>query len=312
MPLDPFIAALVEKTSELPALSDGTPEESRARLALGREALGEGPALKRVEDIVIPALGGPLPTRVFYPDKKPKGIVTFLHGGGWVLGGLADFDTYARALAQNSCCVVVMPDYRLAPEAPFPAGLEDSEDTLRWVAENRAHLCWPNCPLVVVGDSAGGNLATVAARRLVNEVQLVLQVLYYPVTDSDFFTPSYRTHGEGLPLKGRDMKWFFGHYAPEALWASPDISPLSSEDLSNLPPSIIVTAEYDVLADEGRAYAQKLRTAGVEVIERELKGFTHGFIRLHNLNETARAELEKVAEEIAAACDRVSADQDGI
>jgi acetyl esterase len=306
MPLHPFIAALVDKMADAPALCEGTPDDSRARLALMRDALGEGPALEKVEDVDIPARGGPVRTRIYRPGGAPKGIVIFLHGGGWVLGAIEDFDTYARSLAELSGCAVVLPDYRLAPEAPFPAGLEDCEDVLRWVAAHRGTLAGPASPLVIAGDSAGGNLATVVARRMRDEAPLALQVLYYPVTGCDFTTRSYRRHGEGLPLKRRDMEWFFGLYAPAESWASEDISPIASRDLSGLPPAIIVTAEYDVLADEGAAYADRLRAAGTPVTARVAQGLTHGFIRLHNLCDPARDELAAVASEIAAACERAA------
>lgn len=304
MPLHPVIAALVEKLAEAPALSDGTPVEARARLALTREALGKGPDMAGVEDVAVPGRGGAIRTRIFRPAANPIGIVTFLHGGGWVLGAIEDFDTFARTLAALSGCTVVLPDYRLAPEAPFPAGLEDAEDTMRWVASNRGMLAGEHSPLVIAGDSAGGNFATVIARRMANEVPLVLQLLYYPVTDCDFETESYAAHGVGLPLKKRDMAWFFGHYAPADMWSLQDISPLAADDLSGLPPAVIVTAEYDVLADEGRAYAAKLRESGVWVTERQCEGLTHGFIRLHNFVDTVQAELTHVAQDIRNACEQ--------
>ncbi|KKL57380.1 hypothetical protein LCGC14_2236000 [marine sediment metagenome] len=306
MPLHPVVAALVEKMADAPALSDGTPAESRARLALTRDALGKGPEMAQVEDVMIPARGGAIRTRFFRPVADPLGIVTFLHGGGWVLGTIEDFDTFARTLAAHSGCTVLLPDYRLAPEAPFPAGLEDTEDTLRWVHANRDVLADRNSPLVIAGDSAGANLATVTARRLAGEIPLALQVLYYPVAGSDFETGSYLEHGTGLPLKARDMTWFFNHYAPSNLWTSPDVIPLSASDLSSLPATVVVTAEYDVLADEGRAYAEKLRQAGLVVTERQGAGMTHGFIRLHNLIDTVQAELEIVGRNIRSACEKAT------
>lgn len=302
MPLHPFVAALVERMADAPALSDGTPAKSRARLALTRDALGKGPDMARVEDLMIPARWGAIRTRIFRPVEDPVGIVTFVHGGGWVLGTIEDFDTFARTLAALSGCTVVLPDYRLAPEAPFPAGLEDTEDALRWVHANRAVLADENSPLVIAGDSAGANLATVTARRLATEIPLALQVLYYPVAGSDFETGSYLEHGTGLPLKTRDMVWFFTHYAPSNLWNSPDIIPLAASDLSGLPAAVVVTAEYDVLADEGCAYAEKLRQAGLAVTERQGAGMTHGFIRLHNLIDTVQEELETLGRDIRSAC----------
>ncbi|MDC1476997.1 alpha/beta hydrolase [Porticoccaceae bacterium] len=300
MSLHPFINAMLENSVYTPGLSAGTPEQGRAIVAEGRNALGTGPDMERISDIEIPAREGPLRARLFVPSTSPIGLIVYLHGGGWVLAAIEDFDTYARALAAESNCAVLLPDYRLAPEHPFPAGLKDAEDALRWAATD--HLGLGNLPLILAGDSAGANLAAVIARKSDNTVQLALQILYYPITDCNFDTDSYRRHGDGLTLTKKDMEWFFGHYAPRSGWIHPDISPLLATDLSEGPPAVVVVAEYDVLATEGMAYANKLRDAGVHVTERRLKGLTHGFIRLHNLLEPARDELSSVARNIAAAC----------
>lgn len=302
MPLDPVIAAIVEKTRDAPALSDGTPEASRQLLAAGREALGAGPTMASVHDREIPGRGGAIMTRVFRPEAEVAGIITFFHGGGWVLGTIEDFDAFARTLAASSGCIVVLPDYRLAPEHPFPAGLTDAEDVLRWVADHRPELDGDGLPLIVAGDSAGGNLATIVARKVQDDVPLALQVLYYPVTDSDFSRASYNAHGEGLPLKARDMRWFFNHYAPSEKWTDPDISPLRGPVSDQMPPAVVVLAEYDVLKDEGQAYAEALRTAGLDVTLRECEGLTHGFIRLHNLVPAVQEELARIGREIRHAC----------
>jgi len=302
MPLDPVIAAIVENVNKGPALSDGTPAESRARLALGRSVLGAGPDMYSVDDHSVPGRGGAIRTRIFKPSEEVEGFIVFLHGGGWVLGSIEDFDTYARALAAYSNCLVVLPDYRLAPEHRFPAGLQDAQDVMQWTADNRGKLGAENAPLIIAGDSAGGNLATVVARHMIGDVDIALQVLYYPVADSNFDTLSYKTHGAGLPLKSRDMEWFFVHYASRNQWTNPDIAPLRSPDLSGMPPAIIVVAEYDVLHDEGVAYGEKLKNAGCAVTQRTGHGLTHGFIRLHNLCEPTLTELQTVAREIRQVC----------
>lgn len=309
MSLDPVIAAIVEKSNESPALSDGTPAESRSRLALGRAGIGSGPDMHSVSDQRVSCRGGAIRTRIFTPSDDVDGIILFLHGGGWVLGAIEDFDTYARALAAYSNCTVVLPDYRLAPENRFPAGLQDAKDVLHWIADNRGALAAENAPLVIAGDSAGGNLATVVARHTIGDIDIALQVLYYPVADCNFETVSYKTHGTGLPLKSRDMEWFFSHYAPRDQWMNSDIAPLRSTDLSGMPPAIIVVAEYDVLHDEGVAYGEKLRNAGCVVTQRTGHGLTHGFIRLHNLCEPTLTELRTVAQEIRQACAENLADR---
>lgn len=301
MPLHPVIAAVVEKLQAAPAFSDGTPEDARRMVAAGRAALGDGAEVDSVSDLSIRGRGGDIRARVFRPAETSRGVIVFYHGGGWVVGAIEDFDVYARGLAIASGCTVVLPDYRLAPEHPFPAGLEDAEDVLVWAHANRSAVAGRDVPLVVAGDSAGGNLAAVVTRRMKGKVPIAMQVLYYPVTDSDFSRQSYRDHGEGLPLKTRDMEWFFGHYAPESRWTDPDISPLRASDHSGLPPAVVVMAEYDVLRDEGEAYARRLTDAGVPVTARVLPGMTHGFIRLHNLVEPSQQELERIGREVSLA-----------
>ncbi|MDO9526689.1 MAG: alpha/beta hydrolase fold domain-containing protein [Gemmobacter sp.] len=142
--------------------------------------------------------------------------------------------------------------------------------------------------MAVAGDSAGANLATITARRLRGRVALAVRALLYPVTDCDFATASYHVHGKGLPLTAQDMRWFFEHYAPSHLFESPDIACLRAQGLTGMPPAVVVTAEYEVLADEGASYAERLRAADVAVTLRQVQGVTHGFIRLHNLFDGAR------------------------
>lgn len=300
MSLHPFITAMLATLAGRPAISAGSPEDARALVAAGRPVLGEGPAMARTQDVAIPGRSGSIPARLYRPVETPRGVIVYLHGGGWVVGALDDYATYAKALAAATNCAVLLPDYRLAPEHQFPAGLEDTEDAIRWAARGETGLP-ANLPLVIAGDSAGANLATVAARRLRGEVKIRLQVLTYPVTACDFDNSSYTAHGAGLPLTRRDMEWFFEHYAQRQIWGEPDISPLAATDLAGMPETVLVTAQYDVLCDEGEAYADALRAAGVRVTQRRVDGVTHGFIRLHNLFDVARTELETVAADIVRA-----------
>jgi acetyl esterase len=295
MALHPFIAALVDSLKALPALSAGSPDDARAFVAAGRARLGAGPALHRVENLRIAGQDGQVPARLYLPEATPHATIVFLHGGGWVVGALDDYDTYLRTLTARSGLAVLAVDYRLAPEHPFPAGLTDCHDVLVAVLAG-AVPGLPAGPVVVMGDSAGGNLATVACAGMAGRV--ALQVLYYPVTDHDFARPSYAAHGTGLPLTAADMAWFFLHYAPPTQWADPAISPLRHPDLSGHPPALVVTAEYDVLCDEGEAYADLLAQAGVAVTRRRVPGVTHGFIRLHPLFDGADAELTTIAADI--------------
>lgn len=307
MTLHPFIAAMLEQMKGRPGLSAGTPQQARAMVAASRPVLGEGPALAEVRDLEIPTRGGAIKARLFRPGPSPAGLIVYLHGGGWMIGTLNDYDALARTLAAESGCAVLLPDYRLAPEHPFPAGLEDAEDVLVRAALAGEALIGTSLPLVVAGDSAGGNLATVAALKLRGHVALAAQILIYPVADSDFERPSYHAFGKGLPLTRQDMVWFFHRYAPEHEWTSPRIAPLRADDLTGLPPTLIALAECDVLADEGRAYADALERAGIRVARREAAGVTHGFIRLHNLFDVARDEVKAAAAFARAACRDVAA-----
>lgn len=293
MTLHPFIAAMIEQLKGRPALSAGSPQDARAMVAAARAVIGQGPAMAEVRELEIPTRAGAIAGRLYRPSDAPTGMLVYFHGGGWVIGALDDYDTLARTLAALSGCAVLLPDYRLAPEHPFPAGLDDAVDA---ITHARA-LAGPETPLLVAGDSAGANLATVAARKLRGAVALAGQALVYPVTDSDFDRPSYRAFGAGLPLTRDDMVWFFRHYAPETLWTSPDIAPLRvADDLAGMPPTLVVLAECDVLADEGRAFADALERAGVPVTLRTAEGVTHGFIRLHNLFDVAAREVAALAD----------------
>ena len=297
MTLHPFLAALLTKQQEAgtPALSAGTPADARALVAAGRPGLGEGPDMAHTRDLEIPTRSGGIPGRLLVPRGAVSGLVVYLHGGGWVVGTPDDFDTLGRELAFRSECAVLLPDYRLAPEHPFPAALEDAEDVLRFAAGSSAELVGAEVPLVVAGDSAGANLATVAVRRLRGEVRPVLQVLGYPVTDSGMDTDSYREFAEGLPLTRRDMAWFFEQYAPEDVRRCEDVSPLRAADLAGSPPALVVTAEHDVLRSEGEAYAARLVEAGVKADVLRGVGMTHGFLRLHNHVDTAHHAVVDIA-----------------
>lgn len=301
MPLHPFIRTILDQMADRPRLSDGTPDDARNLVAAGRDALGKGPMMAVVRDITIQASKGhTVKARYMSPKVEPDGLIIFIHGGGWVLGSLDDYDTYARSLAAETGYGVLLPDYRLAPENPFPAGLEDCEAVLAACITGKIDGIEINRPLIIAGDSAGANLATVVARRSSERHMIAAQILYYPVTDCDFANTSYVKHANGLTLTVGDMAWFFNHYAPQEIWKFPDISPNFSDDLNGMAPAIIVTAEYDVLCDEGEFYARKLGYAGVPVTLRRADGLTHGFIRLHNLLDESDHELKLVSAEIRA------------
>ena len=292
-----FDAALA---AQRPPLSGGTVAAAREAVDAGAKPLGAGPDVAQVEDVSIPGADGPIPGRLYRPTPRAAGVIVYLHGGGWVAGSANGFDALARVLAVRSGCAVLNVDYRLAPEHAYPAGLNDARDALRWADRQRQAWAGADAKLMVAGDSAGANLATVAARTLASEVDIALQLLFYPVTDCDFDTESYREWAEGLSLTRADMRWFFSHYAPESLWKHPDISPLHA-DLQGSPPVWLALAQYDVLRSDGEAYAQRLRQAGVAVQSHTWPDLTHGFGRWFNLVDSANAALDAAAAAVRSA-----------
>lgn len=290
------------RAANRPALSGGSPQQARDLVASGRGVLGAGPEVGEVSDLTIPTRSGSVPARLYRSKNAEHGLAVYFHGGGWVCGTLDDYDILARNLVHDSDCAVLMVDYRLAPEFAFPAGLEDAEDAIAWAAREVQALTGKRLPLAVGGDSAGGNLATVALNKLRGKVDCALQLLLYPVTDANTERPSYIKYGEGLPLTRSDMQWFFGHYAPKALWADPRISPLQHPSLAGSPPAWIATAEYDVLRDEGEDYARRLKEAGVQVELRRVEGLAHGFARLSNHVEPVADLLKDAGAALTRSC----------
>ena len=195
MPLDPEIKALYDAAAQAgrPRLSDGTPEAARAVLRAGRADLGAGPQLADVRSVTIGTRSTALDARLYLPGDRVDALVVYLHGGGWVIGEMDDYDACIRTLCMRSNCAFLLPDYRLAPEHPFPCGLEDVQDVILWAVQRIAPLVGAQVPLLVAGDSAGANLATVACHLLRGQVDIGGAVLIVPVADSRTDTPSYRT-----------------------------------------------------------------------------------------------------------------------
>jgi acetyl esterase len=302
MTLDQATSGLLQQMAESGAkpLHEMTPEEARGFGSMLRELYGPGPEMARVENIAIPAPHGDIPARVLVPHGDPRSVIVYYHGGGWVIGALDEFDTLGRQLAEKSSSTVVLVDYRLAPEHRYPAAVEDASTALEWVAKSMGDLAYDGAPVVVMGDSAGGNLAAIVAQRARRGgPEIALQVLVYPVTDCDVDNDSYRDPENQLLLTRDSMIWFWDHYTPDASCRTePDASPLRVDDLSGLPPAVVLTAEHDVLRDEGEAYAAKLRAAGVPVEHRRLDGQMHGFFTMPNVLPGASAGLDYVVEQL--------------
>ena len=264
-------------------LHESSVEEARA-LAAGMAAqAGPAPDMFRIEEHGLAVPDGDVPLRVLVPLERPAGVIVYYHGGGWVVGSIDETDTVGRKLAERTSCAVVLVDYRLAPEHRYPVAVDDSWAALEWAGGRLADLARPGAPLFVAGDSAGGNLAAVMALRARDRggPPIAGQILIYPVTDADFERSSYTDPANQLLLTTEAMAWFWDHYVPDlARRSESDASPLRAPDLSGLPPAVVLTAEYDVLRDEGEAYADRLREAGVAVELKRHEGQTHGFFTL--------------------------------
>jgi acetyl esterase len=266
---------------------------------------------EEVASVVDAAAMGPegdIPLRIFTPagsdgDGPRPGIIYF-HGGGFSTGSIDLVDPVCRAL---SGCVVVAVGYRLGPEHPYPAAVTDAYVATTWIAANGRHFGIDRSRLVVMGDSAGANLATVTCmvlRDKVEEIEIALQVLIYPVTDLDHQeTPSYKENGEGYLLTNGMMRWFRGHYLTgcEDSAGEPYCSPIHMADLGDLPPAIIVTAEYDPLRDEGEAYGVRLEQAGVPADVRREDGMIHGFFWMGGAIDRGRELLDELGADLRKA-----------
>ncbi len=299
MPVDPHIAPLLELLATVPPMSEGSPEAAREafrQLTVGGRQPEQVVPVGSVEDTTIPGPAGELAARVYRPSEEgPVPTVVLFHGGGWVIGDLDTHDNMARSICRDCTAVVVSVDYRLAPEAPFPAAVEDAVAATRWVGERLADF-GGDPRLAVAGDSAGGNLAAVVAQQLRDSggPALAGQLLVYPATDVTGDYASRTENAEGYFLDLPTMLWFMEHYADEAAaHEDPRLSPLRATDLSGLPPAVVVTAEYDPLRDEGEAYAAALSQAGVRVDVRRFDGMIHGFFDMGTFSPGAQAAIDE-------------------
>ncbi|WP_431910362.1 alpha/beta hydrolase [Amycolatopsis thermoflava] len=280
MSLDEQAAAWLKGLADsgLPPLNEMTVEQARVTYTAVVNDCGLAPEpVAEITDRTIPGPAGDIPIRIYTPEGLgPFPVLVYYHGGGWVIGNLEVVHGICTVLANRAGTVVVSVDYRLAPEHPFPAAVEDAHAALRWVGDNAASINGDAGRIAVGGDSAGGTLsAVVALLARTSGPDLLHQLLIYPATEVGYHTPSYHANGQDYFLTTDLMCWFHGHYRPD-----PDdwrASPLKAPDLSGLPSAYVITAEFDPLRDEGEAYAERLRQAGVEVTCRRYDGQIHAF-----------------------------------
>ena len=307
MPLHPQIVALIERAAAagVRPTHELTPEEARVQMdEMSRERDKDRTKVRMVADTVINGAGGDdMTMRVYWPDLVQTDIapaIMFFHGGGHVIGSLNSHDQVARNLCADTGYLVVSVDYRMGPEHKFPAAPEDCYAATKWVAENTRQLGVDPTRIAVAGDSAGANLAAVVAMmaRDAGGPDIAFQLLVYPVADYAFDTPSYETYAEDAGiLTAAGMHWFRDHYlnGPEDRedWRA---APLRAKDFSGLPPALVITAECDVLHDEGVALAEALAAAGVVVEHRDYPGMMHGFYSFAPVVDDGRAAQIHAAE----------------
>ena len=311
MPLDPQAKAFLDPLNavDLPALSTLSPNALRGMFQTMAPG-AEPEAVARVADRSFPGPAGEVPIRIYTPEGAgPHPVLVYFHGGGFVVCDLESHDGLCRKLANAGSTLVISVDYRLAPEAKFPAGPEDCYAATRWVSQNAHELGGDPGRIAVGGDSAGGNLATVVClmARERGGPEIRHQLLLYPVTNRDFDTVSYIENQEGYLLTREMMIWFWDHYLERAEDGSnPLASPLVAEDLSGLPSTTLVTAEFDPLRDEGEAYARRLEEAGVPVFHHRYDGMFHGFLAMSGIVDRADSAISELGSRLRNAMGRSS------
>ena len=282
-----------------PALETMTPQEAREMTL--RYYIPSDFAIYSSQDIDA----GGVPARLYLPSaQKNLGLCIYIHGGGWVFHTLDDYDDVCRRLAVQSGQAVLSVDYRMAPEFAFPTPLDDCITAVKWARDNAGSFGCDSSRMVVCGDSAGGNLSTLVAQH--SGVKFKMQLLVYPAVDARCITESYHKNGEGYLLTAAAMDWFYGHYlsGEKGSVDDPLVSPLLASDelLAKLPPTLVITAEYDPLCDEGEQYAQKLTSLGVPTTCVRYRGQIHAFLRYGRLIDDGYLAIAQLADAIKRAC----------
>jgi acetyl esterase len=260
---------------------------------------GEPVSVRRIEDMTIAGVGDPIPTRVYTPDSPDRcPLILYLHGGGYVKGGIEESDAFCRNLAHVTRHIVLSIDYRLAPEHRFPAALDDAIAAAIWARTYAVDLGGAPGPIVVCGESAGGNLAAAACLHLRSHPQAMIgyQVLLQPVIDFTLSFPSVDLPSGECLVSRADLAWYYEMYCNDRCDSrDPRVSPIYADDLSRLPPALIIAAEYDTLRDEAEAYAERLKAAGVAATYICAPGMVHGFLQMRGIVPDAQIATEEIA-----------------
>jgi acetyl esterase len=299
VPLDPQFRAVLdglEGAGLLPLVRGGARETRAHYRTLAMRRRGPEFVPEQVAAVSDEHSPGGVPVRVYEPAGGSDATVVYLHGGGWVVGSVETHDPLTRRVANAVGARVVSVDYRLAPEHPFPAGLDDAEEVLRW-----QHGADPGRRIGVAGDSAGASLAAgLALRARSAGLPLAAQLLLYPATDPSPTSASSTDNGEGYFLTGREMEWFYRMYLPPGAASAPEVD-LAHADVAGVAPAVVATAEFDPLRDEGDAYAERLSAAGVPTEHVPGPGLIHGFAAFLGVVDAADATTAKALELFAAA-----------
>ncbi|CAM3171424.1 alpha/beta hydrolase [Chryseobacterium flavum] len=278
-----------------------TPEQARLIYDSNSSAVDHESQIKTVKKHLIPVSGGQNEVYVITPFEKPTSVIIFYHGGGWVVGKASGYISYASYLAKKTKSIVVVADYRKAPENPYPIPADDAYNALLWVTENMEKIAGETLPLIICGESAGANLAAVTALRARDSggPEIACQILACPVTGDNFDNESYNAYGAQLLISKEDMKWFWNHYVPDPnKRKDPYVSPIYAKNLSGLPKTVIITAEYDPLCQEGEDYAVRLIKSGVPVTYKRFEGQMHGFFTWVDISPSSQNAHDIISSQI--------------
>ena len=282
-------------------IHESTPQEARELSGKLKDFQGEDPAMLEEKQVKIEVENGVIDAHILKPSLDPDGVLVYYHGGGWVVGKATDFEVLGKKLARQTNTIVILVDYRKAPENPFPAAINDSYTALSWVEANMKEIAGREVPLFIAGDSAGGNICAVLALKARDMAgpKIAMQILIYPVTDHNFENDSYSDPENQLMLEKRSMIWFWDHYLSKIEDRNAyEASPLHAKNFSDLPPAVVITAGHDVLREEGEKYAAKLIEAGVSVRFKRFPHQMHGFFTMANILPGSDAALHFINDAI--------------